>query len=91
MPDMKLVQEAQKTIKGIKQFQSTAQDKFANIDRQIADMTEAQKKMQIAASAPKRTEYAGDHIFKQYINEDGSLRLHDEKRRLQIKFNLICS
>ncbi len=84
MPDIKLVKEAQKTIAQIKQFQATSTDKLANMDRQIADLEQAQKKMQIAAAKPKAIEFAGDHVFKKYIKADGSIRLNNEKKKLQI-------
>ena len=79
-----MVKDAREIIKGIKQFQNTAGDKFANIDRQIEDLTLAQRKLCEAQSMPKPVEMSGgDYRLKSFVKKDGSIQLGTEKQKIQ--------
>ena len=84
--DKSMVKEAREIIKGIKQFQNTATDKFANFDRQVEDLKLAQRKLQEAQSVAKPVQMSGgDSRLKSFLKQDGSIQLGTETKKIQVK------
>ena len=82
--DKSMVKEAREIIKGIKQFQNTATDKFANFDRQVEDLKLAQRKLQEAQSVAKPVQMSGgDSRLKSFLKQDGSIQLGTETKKIQ--------
>ena len=84
--DKQMVKEAREIIKGIKQFQNTATDKFANFDRQVEDLKTAQRRLQEAQSVAKPVQMSGgDSRLKSFLKQDGSIQLGTETKKIQVK------
>ena len=67
-----MVKEAQSIIKGIRQFQSTATDRLANVDKQIEDLKKAQRLMAESVTKGPVQTHGGDEKLKGYVNNDGT-------------------
>ncbi len=81
-----MVKDAREIIKGIRQFQNTAEDKFANFDRQVEDLKLAQRKLQEAQSVAKPVQMSGgDSRLKSFLKQDGSIQLGTETKKIQVK------
>lgn len=83
--DKNMVKDAREIIKGIKQFQNTATDKFANFDRQVEDLKLAQRKLTEAVQAKPVQMSGGDSRLKSFLRNDGSIQLDDETKKIQVK------
>ena len=79
-----MVKEAQSIIKGIRQFQSTATDRLANVDKQIEDLKKAQRIMAESVTKGPIQTHGGDEKLKGYVNNDGTLQLKTQKRNISI-------
>ena len=83
--DKNMVKDAREIIKGIKQFQNTAEDKFANFDRQVEDLKLAQRKLTEAVQAKPVKMSGGDSRLKSFLKQDGSIQLGTETKKIQVK------
>ena len=83
--DKNMVKDAREIIKGIKQFQNTAEDKFANFDRQVEDLKLAQRKLTEAVQAKPVQMSGGDSRLKSFLNQDGSIQLGTVTKKIQVK------
>ena len=80
-----MVKDAREIIKGIRQFQNTAEDKFANFDRQVEDLKLAQRKLTEAVQAKPVKMSGGDSRLKSFLKQDGSIQLGTETKKIQVK------
>ena len=80
-----MVKDAREIIKGIRQFQNTAEDKFANFDRQVEDLKLAQRKLTEAVQAKPVQMSGGDSRLKSFLKKDGSIQLGTETKKIQVK------
>ena len=83
--DKNMVKDAREIIKGIRQFQNTAEDKFANFDRQVEDLKLAQRKLTEAVQAKPVQMSGGDSRLKSFLKKDGSIQLGTETKKIQVK------
>ena len=83
--DKNMVKDAREIIKGIRQFQNTAEDKFANFDRQVEDLKLAQRKLTEAVQAKPVKMSGGDSRLKSFLKQDGSIQLGTETKKIQVK------
>lgn len=83
--DKNMVKDAREIIKGIRQFQNTAEDKFANFDRQVEDLKLAQRKLTEAVQAKPVQMSGGDSRLKSFLNQDGSIQLGTVTKKIQVK------
>ena len=83
--DKNMVKDAREIIKGIRQFQNTAEDKFSNMDQQIADLTLAQRKLTEAVQVKPVQMSGGDSRLKSFLKKDGSIQLGTETKKIQVK------
>ena len=84
--DKNMVKDAREIIKGIRHFHNSAEDKFANFDRQVEDLKLAQRKLQEAQSVAKPVQMSGgDSRLKSFLKKDGSIQLGTETKKIQVK------